>query len=65
MRQNMTDDNAKKKREITPHKGGKTKFLGGRVLPEIHEKATKLAKEKNMNMSEFLAFLVNKECDKG
>ncbi len=62
---NHMTDSKKEKREITPHKGGRTEFLGARVLPETKEKADKLAKRKEMNMSDLLAFLVEKEYEKG
>jgi len=56
----MTD----KKREITPHKGGRTARINCRVTPEIKELFLKLVEENKMQQADFLQFLIKKEAQK-
>jgi len=56
--------NTKEKREITPHKGGRTKRINCRVTPEIKELFLKLAQKNKMQQADFLKYLIEKEFNK-
>jgi hypothetical protein len=54
----------KEKREITPHKGGRTVRINCRVTPETKELFLDLAEENKMQQADFLEFLIKKEGEK-
>ncbi len=49
---------SKKKREITPHKGGRTDRISHRVTPEIKRTFLKLAGDNKLKPADFLEFLI-------
>lgn len=49
----MTTDR-KKKREITPHKGGRTARLDGRISPDIKELLKDMAKKEGVTIADLI-----------
>lgn len=52
------------KREITPHKGGRSVRINCRVTPNIKNLFLELAKKNGMQQADFLVFLIEKEAMK-